>query len=104
MPDHAHLVIGLRPDVALSDVLRDVKAGSSKFINDKRWVRGRFGWQEGFGAFSHSRSQLDVVIHYVRNQQKHHAKKTFRQEYVDLLERFGVEYDERYIFKFDDER
>ena len=99
MPDHLHLLVGLRPDAALSDLVRDVKAGSSKFINEQRWVKGRFSWQEGFGAFSYSRSQLGAVIRYIENQQKHHAKKTFRDEYVELLEKFGVEYDGRYIFK-----
>jgi putative transposase len=99
MPDHLHLLIGMRPDAALSDLVRDVKAGSSKFINGKRWMIGRFSWQEGFGAFSYSRSQLGMVIRYIQNQQKHHAKKSFRDEYLDLLEKFGVEYDQRYIFK-----
>ena len=80
-----------------------MKAGSSKFINEKRWVMGRFSWQEGFGAFSHSCSQLDTVIRYIENQQKHHAKKSFREEYVELLEKFSVDYDQRYIFKADDE-
>ncbi|HSH96167.1 MAG TPA: IS200/IS605 family transposase, partial [Roseimicrobium sp.] len=90
MPDHLHMLIGLRPDAALSDLVRDVKAGSSKFINDKRWMAGRFSWQEGFGAFSHARSQLDTVIRYIQNQQKHHVRKSFRDEYVQLLEKFGV--------------
>ena len=99
MPDHLHLPVGLRPDVALSDLVRDVKAGSSKFINEKRWVMGRFSWQEGFGAFSHARSQLGAVIRYIQNQQKHHVKKSFRDEYLELLEKFGVEYDQKYIFK-----
>jgi REP element-mobilizing transposase RayT len=103
MPDHVHLLIGLQPDLVLSDLVRDIKAGSSGFIKRKRWVAGRFSWQEGFGAFSYSRSQLDTVVRYIRNQQKHHAKKTFRQEYVKLLEKFGVDYDQRYIFKTDDE-
>jgi REP element-mobilizing transposase RayT len=102
MPDHLHLLVGLRPDTALSDLLRDVKAGSSKFINEKRWVMGRFSWQEGFGAFSHARSQLGAVIRYIQNQQKHHAKKSFRDEYLELLEKFGVEYDQKYIFKTDE--
>jgi putative transposase len=102
MPDHLHLLVGLRPDVALSDLVRDVKAGSSKFINEKRWVMGRFSWQEGFGAFSHARSQLGAVIRYIQNQQKHHAKKSFRDEYLELLEKFGVEYDQKYIFKTDE--
>ena len=102
MPDHLHLLVGLRPDAALSDLVRDVKAGSSKFINEKRWVMGRFSWQEGFGAFSYARSQLGAVIRYIQNQQKHHAKKSFRDEYLELLEKFGVEYDQKYIFKTDE--
>ncbi len=101
LPDHVHVLIGLPPDLALSDLVRDVKAGSSAFIKRKRWVAGRFSWQEGFGAFSYSRSQLDTVIRYIQSQQKHHARKSFREEYVELLERFGVAYDERYIFKTD---
>jgi putative transposase len=99
MPDHLHLLVGLRPDSSLSDLMRTVKAGSSKFINENRWVRGRFSWQEGFGAFSYSRSQLGTVISYIKNQQKHHAKQSFREEYVTLLEKFGVNYDAQYIFK-----
>src|SRR5271169_2139039 len=102
MPDHLHLLVGLRPDAALSDLLRDVKAGSSKFINEKHWVAGRFSWQEGFGAFSHSRSQLGTVGRYIENQQRHHAKKSFREEYIELLDKFDVDYDRRYIFKTDD--
>ena len=103
MPDHVHLLIGLQADLALSDLVRDIKAGSSAFIKRNRWVAGRFSWQEGFGAFSYSRSQLDTVIRYIQNQQKHHAKKSFRDEYVELLEKFGIEYDKRYIFKTDDQ-
>ena len=103
MPDHLHLLIGLRPDAALSDLMRDVKAGSSKFINEQHWVAGKFSWQEGFGAFSHSRSQLGTVIRYLENQQRHHARRSFRDEYVELLEKYGVEYDQRYIFKFGEE-
>ncbi len=99
MPDHLHMLVGLKPDMALSDLVRDVKAGSSKFINEKRWVPGRFSWQEGFGAFSYSRSQLGAVIRYIENQQKHHAEKSFLDEYTALLDKFEVEYDERYIFK-----
>ena len=103
LPDHVHLLVGIKPDMALSDLVRDVKAGSSKFIKDKRWVNGRFSWQEGFGAFSYSRSQMATVIRYIENQQKHHAKKSFRDEYIKLLENFGVEYDPRYIFKTSEE-
>lgn len=99
MPDHLHLLVGVRPDAALSDLVRDIKANTSRFISEKRWVPGRFSWQEGFGAFSYSRSQLGTVIRYIENQQKHHARKSFREEYTELLERFGVEFDPQYIFK-----
>jgi len=99
MPDHAHILIGQRPDSALSDLVGDIKAGSTNVINRQRWVKGRFNWQEGFGAFSYSRSQLDAVIRYVKNQQKHHQRQSFRDEYVKLLDKFDVPYDERYIFK-----
>ncbi len=103
MPDHLHLLVGVRPDAALSDLVRDIKANTSRFISEKRWVPGRFSWQEGFGAFSYSRSQLGTVIRYIENQQKHHARKSFREEYTELLERFGVEFDPQYIFKSLDE-
>jgi REP element-mobilizing transposase RayT len=103
MPDHLHLLVGLKPDMAPSNLVRDIKAGSSKFINEKHWVAGRFSWQEGFGAFSYSRSQLDAVIRYIENQQKHHTRKTFREEYVELLEKFSVAYDPRFLFNPTDE-
>ena len=101
MPDHVHLLVGQEPDLSLSDLVRDIKAYSSKFITEKGWVGGRFSWQKGFGAFSHSRSQLSVVIRYIQNQPQHHAKKSFREEYIELLEKFNVDYDPRYIFKTD---
>jgi len=88
MPDHTHLLVGLRPSMAISDLVRDVKADSSGFINDKKWLRGKFNWQEGFGAFSYSRSQIDRVIKYILNQEKHHKKRTFREEYIDFLKLF----------------
>jgi REP element-mobilizing transposase RayT len=100
MPDHVHLLVGQRPDSNLSDLVGDIKSGSTNFINRQRWVRGRFNWQEGFGAFSYSRSQLDKVVRYIRNQQRHHRSRSFRDEYLNLLRRFDVQYDERYVFKF----
>jgi len=103
MPDHLQMLVGIQPDISLSFLVRDVKAGSSKFINEKRWVMGRFSWQEGFGAFSYSRSQLGTVIRYIENQERHHATKSFREEYVSMLEKFGVEYDPRYLFKTGEE-
>ena len=99
MPDHVHLLIGQRPDSNLSDLVRDIKSGSTNFINRSRWIRGRFNWQQGFGAFSYSRSQLNDVIRYVQNQQRHYQKRSFRDEYLSLLKKFNVSYDERYIFK-----
>ena len=82
MPDHFHILVGQTPNVALSDLVRGLKAGSSGFINDRRWVLGRFSWQEGFGAFSYAHSQLDAVIRYIQNQQEHHRHKTFQEEYL----------------------
>lgn len=99
MPDHMHILIGLKPDLALSDLVRDIKAGSSKFINERHWVAGRFAWQEGFGGFSYAHSQLADVIRYIQNQEQHHAKRSFSDEYREFLERFAVEFDPRYVFK-----
>jgi len=99
MPDHTHVLIGLKPSMALSDLVGDIKTGSTNHINENKWVRGRFSWQEGFGAFSYSHSQLTAVIRYIQNQEKHHARKSFREEYLTLLEKFDVPHEERYIFK-----
>jgi REP element-mobilizing transposase RayT len=99
MPDHIHILFGLRPTQSLSDLMQDIKGSSSKWINKKKFVRGKFSWQEGYGAFSYSKSQLPVIIKYIENQEKHHKKKTFIEEYVEFLQKFDVEYDERYIFK-----
>jgi REP element-mobilizing transposase RayT len=99
MPDHFHILIGQKPTIALSDLVGDIKSGSSGFINKRRWIIGRFEWQEGFGAFSCSHSQLTRVIRYIQNQEKHHARKTFRQEYLEMLNKYDVLYDDRYIFE-----
>ena len=105
MADHVHLLIGQSPDSALSDLVKDVKVASSRLINDKRWVRGHFNWQRGFGAFSYSRSQVSTVAKYIENQERHHAKRSFRDEYLALLKKFDVEYDPAYVFTFiDDEK
>lgn len=98
MPDHVHVLIGLKPSMALSDLVQNIKTGSTNHINSEKWVAGRFSWQEGFGAFSYSHSQLDDVIGYIRNQERHHAKKTFREEYLEFLQKFEVAYDERFVF------
>ena len=102
MSDHIHILIGIKPDTALSDLIRDVKANSSKFINERRWVAGRFHWQEGFGAFSYSHSQLGSVANYIKNQEEHHSKKTFKDEYLGMLRKFGVDYNPKYIFDWID--
>ena len=99
MPDHTNLLVGLKPTVALSDVVRDVKNGSTNFINRKRLVVGRFCWQEGFGAFSYGHSQLTGIINYIRDQERHHARRSFREEYVRFLQKYEIEHDEKYIFK-----
>jgi REP element-mobilizing transposase RayT len=85
MPDHTHILIGLRLAMALSDLVHDLKIGSANFVNRKQWVAGRFGWQEGFGAFSYGHSQLTRIIRYIQNQEQHHAKFTFREEYLRFL-------------------
>jgi REP element-mobilizing transposase RayT len=96
--DHIHILFGLAPSIALSDLVRDVKTASGAFINEKKFVKGKFYWQEGFGAFSYSRSQIEAVAKYVLDQEKHHAKRTFREEYVELLDGFEVEYQDKYLF------
>ena len=98
MPDHIHIFFGLRPSMAISDLLRDVKNNSTNFVNDRHFVRGKFSWQEGFGAFSYSHSQVKGVYDYILNQEEHHATKTFKEEYIDLLKKFEIEYDEKYLF------
>lgn len=100
MPDHIHLLIGLKPNLSISDLVRDIKAGSSKFISDNNWVKHKFSWQEGFGAFSYSKSQIDNVVNYILNQEEHHKKKTFKEEYLEFLQKFEVEYKEEYLFKW----
>lgn len=100
MSDHIHILIGLKPAMALADLVRDIKADSSDFINRRKWVRGRFSWQEGYGAFSYGHSQLDTVIRYIRNQEQHHRRRTFKDEYLTWLKKLEVPFEEKYIFKF----
>ena len=98
MPDHVHILVGITPDIALSDLVRDIKVSATKFINQKRWVRGQFKCQEGFGAFTYSHSQLGDVVTYIQNQEAHHSCRTFKEEYLELLKRFDVTYNEKYVF------
>lgn len=99
MPDHIHILIGIRPSQSISDLMKDVKQGSSLWINENKFTNGRFEWQEGYGAFSYSKSQINTVIEYIQNQEIHHKKRTFREEYLEFLEKFEIEYDEKFIFK-----
>lgn len=98
MPDHIHLLVGLRTTQSISDLMQDVKGDSSKWINQNKFLNQKFEWQEGYGAFSYSVSQLPDVIAYIQNQEEHHKKRTFLEEYRAFLERFNVDYDARYIF------
>jgi len=98
MPDHVHLLIGTKPNCNLSDLVRDIKSNSAKWINNKQFINGEFEWQLGFGAFTVSQSQLDKVVSYIKNQQKHHLKKSFREEYVEFLEANNIEYKDEYLF------
>lgn len=98
MPDHVHILIGLKPTATLSNLVRDIKANSSRFINEKSWIAGKFEWQQGFGGFSCSHSQLDKVINYIQNQEEHHKVKTFREEYVDFLKAYNIDFKSEYIF------
>lgn len=99
MPDHVHILIGMRPSQSLSDLMQDIKGSSSKWINETKLIRSRFSWQEGYGAFSYSKSHLSRVIKYIENQETHHKKKNFNEEYKEFLEKFDVPYDERHVFQ-----
>ena|SRR6266540_1387741 len=100
MPDHTHLFVGFKPTVLIADFVKEVKVESNEFITNKKWIKGKFNWQEGYGVFSYSHSHIDRVIKYVLNQEKHHQKKTFRQEYHELLEKFEIPFEEKYLFEF----
>ena len=101
MPDHVHILIGLNPAFAISDIVREVKKSTSSFINNKGYLKGKFYWQQGYGAFSYSRSQLDKVYNYILNQERHHMKSDFKTEYLNLLNEFQIDYNSDYLFNFD---
>jgi len=96
--DHVHVFVGLKPSMSISDLIRDIKNNSSKFINEQGWVNGKFSWQEGYGVFSYAHSQIENVYQYILKQEEHHRRKTFRDEYLDFLQKFDVECDEKYLF------
>ncbi len=102
MPDHIHAFVGLRPSMPISDLVRDIKNNSSNFINEHKFVKGKFAWQEGYGAFSYSHSHITNVYDYILNQEEHHKKKTFREEYHELLKKFEIEFNEKYLFEWID--
>ncbi len=102
MPDHVHIFVGFNPSVLISDFIKEIKVESNEFINGKKWVKERFRWQEGYGVFSYSHSAIDNVIKYILNQEAHHAKQNFKNEYHSLLKKFEIEFEEKYSFEFFD--
>jgi putative transposase len=98
--NHVHLLFELKPTVRISDLIRDIKYNASKFLNEKKFISGRFEWQEGYGAFSYS--QIDSVYNYIKNQEEHHRKRTFKEEYTEFLQKFNVEYNEKYLFDWNE--
>lgn len=102
MADHVHVFLGLNPKMSISDLVRDLKRSSSLWINEQKWFRGTFAWQDGYGAFSYGRSQIDDVYKYIQRQEEHHKKRNFKEEYLELLRKFDIEFDEQFLFEFFD--
>lgn len=100
MPDHTHILAGLNPKQSISELARDIKANSSKWINERKFLKNKFSWQIGFGAFSYAQSQVQTVINYINNQPEHHRKTTFQEEYMEFLSKFKVDYKKEYLFEF----
>lgn len=103
MPDHIHILIGMKPSCCLSDLVREIKKSSNEFIKDNNFTTQKFSWQEGFGAFSCSKSHMNNVVRYILNQKEHHKKSTFKEEYIDLLHEYEIEYNEKFLFEWLDE-
>ena len=99
-PDHIHILLGLHPTNAVSDLVKDIKTSSTKFINDKKWTVGKFYWQDGFASFTYSKSQIDRVAKYILNQPHHHKRQTFKEEFLLILKKLDIEYDEKFLFEF----
>lgn len=97
MPDHTHVLIGLKPDISVSEFVQKLKANSSKYINKQNWMKSEFAWQRGYRAFSYSKSQTSAVVNYILNQPLHHQRKSFSEEYLEFLEKFDVDYDPKYV-------
>ena len=100
MPDHVHIFVGFKPVLSISDFVKEIKVESNEFINSKGWTKHRFAWQEGFGVFSYSHSHIDSVVKYILNQEEHHRKKSFQEEYKEFLEKFQIPYNSEYLFEF----
>ena len=96
--NHIHIFCQINPKIIISDFVRDIKSNSSRYINRKKWLKEKFQWQEGFGVFSYSHSQLDSMIKFIQNQEKYHQQRSFKDEYINLLRKFDIEYDTRFIF------
>ncbi|MBP6512001.1 MAG: IS200/IS605 family transposase [Bacteroidia bacterium] len=101
-PDHTHIFVGMHPTIAPSKLMEQVKSGSSGWLNEKKYILGKFAWQDGFGAFTYSKSHIDNVVKYILNQPAHHKKQTFKEEYLQILEKFDIEYDLKYLFEWYD--
>ena len=97
-PDHVHILTSIKPNILVSNLVRDIKGSTSRFINEKRFSSYHFQWQEGYGAFTYSQSQMESVRQYIFNQPEHHRKNTFKEEYIDFLNKFCVAYDDRFLF------
>lgn len=102
MPDHIHVFVGLKPSMAIADLVRDIKNNSTNFINKNKFVNGKFSWQEGYGAFSYAHSQINQVYNYILNQEQHHHKKSFREEYIEFLTKFEIDHNEKFLFDWMD--
>lgn len=101
MPDHIHIFIGLHPATQISELVKEIKKSTTEFIKTNMWFKTKFNWQTGYGVFSYSHSQIDRVFKYIMNQEEHHKKKTFKEEYKTFMNKYGVEYDEKYLFDID---
>ncbi len=100
MPDHIHIFIGMKPSCCLSDLVREIKKSSNEFINENKFSKFKFSWQEGYGAFSYSHSHIERVVKYIMNQKQHHRKISFKDEYIRFLKKFEIEHDEKYLFEW----
>lgn len=102
MPDHIHLFVGFKPNILIADFVKEIKVESNKFVNAKSWIKGTFNWQEGYGVFSYSHSHIHSVVKYILDQEIHHKKKSFKEEYLDMLKKFEISFDDQYLFDFID--